>query len=300
MDELRFDGRTAIVTGAGGGLGSAYATLLASRGANVVVNDLGGSLNGVGGDESAAQKVVDAITAAGGVAVPDYNSVATSEGGAAMVQTALDAFGSIDIVVNNAGILRDKTLHNLEEADFDAVIAVHLKGGYNVTRPAYLKMREQGYGRIVMTSSVAGLYGNFGQTNYSAAKMGVIGMAKTISVEGAKYNVKANVISPNALTRMTEGIMGEVGQYMKAEWVAPMVAYLCHESCEAAGQVYAAMGGLVTKVFIAETKGYFSKTLSLEEIAEHIEQIDDRKEFNVYASIAGPSPVMLKHHGIEL
>src|SRR3990170_4120813 len=223
MSDLGFDGKVAIITGAGGGLGRQHALLLAARGALVVVNDLGGSVDGTGADASAAQKVVDEIKAAGGEAVADHNSVATVEGGAAIVQTALDAFERVDIVINNAGILRDKSFHNMTPELVDAVIDVHLKGAFNVTRPAFVKMREQGYGRIVNTSSSAGIFGNFGQTNYGAAKMGLVGFSNVLAVEGAKYNIKANSIATLAFTRMTEDLLGPVGEKLGPEFIAPLV-----------------------------------------------------------------------------
>ena len=204
MTELGFDGKVAIITGAGGGLGKQHALLLASRGALVVVNDLGGAVDGTGADVGAAQLVVDEINAAGGEAVADANSVATPEGGAAIVQTAIDAFGRVDIVVNNAGILRDKSFDNMNPELLDPVIDVHLRGAFHVTQPAWKHMREQNYGRIVSTSSSSGLFGNFGQANYGAAKMGLVGFTRVLAVEGAKYGIKANAIAPLALTRMTE------------------------------------------------------------------------------------------------
>jgi NAD(P)-dependent dehydrogenase (short-subunit alcohol dehydrogenase family) len=195
MAELGYDGKVAIITGAGGGLGRQHALLLAKRGALVVVNDLGGSIDGSGTDASAAQKVVDEIKAAGGEAVADHNSVATPEGGAAIVKTAVDAYGKVDIVINNAGILRDKSFHNMTPDLMNPVFDVHLKGAFHVTQPAYLIMREQGYGRIISTSSAAGIFGNFGQTNYGAAKMGLVGFTRVLAVEGAKFNIKANATS---------------------------------------------------------------------------------------------------------
>ena len=216
MAALGFDGKVAIITGAGGGLGKQHALSLASRGALVVVNDLGGAVDGSGSDAGAAQLVVDEIKAAGGEAVADTDSVATPEGGEAIVQTAIDAFGRIDIVINNAGILRDKTFHNMTPDLLDPVLDVHLKGAFNVTKPAWVHMREQQYGRVISTSSAAGVFGNFGQTNYGAAKMGLVGLTRVLAVEGARYNIKANAIAPLALTRMTEDIMGNLGEKLSA------------------------------------------------------------------------------------
>ena len=185
MSDLGYDGKVAIITGAGGGLGRQHALLLAGRGALVVVNDLGGSIDGTGESTSAAERVVEEIRAAGGEAVADHNSVATPEGGAAIVQTAVDSFGRVDIVVNNAGILRDKSFNNMGPDLLGPVLDVHLAGAFYVTQPAWLHMREQGYGRIVSTSSAAGIFGNFGQTNYGAAKMGLVGFSRVLAVEGA-------------------------------------------------------------------------------------------------------------------
>ena len=243
MTDLGFDGRVAIITGAGGGLGRQHALMLAARGALVVVNDLGGAIDGTGSDVGAAQAVVDEITAAGGEAVADTNSVATVEGGEAIVQSAIDAFGRVDIVVNNAGILRDKSFHNMTAELLDPVIDVHLKGAFNVTKPAWVHMREQRYGRVVSTSSAAGIFGNFGQTNYGAAKMGLVGLTRVLAVEGAKYNITANAIAPLALTRMTEDILAGLGEQLDPRFIAPLVTYLVHESCEATGRVFSAVAG---------------------------------------------------------
>ena len=197
MTDLGFDGKVAIITGAGGGLGKQHALMMAKRGALIVVNDLGGSVDGTGSDKGAAQLVVDEIQAAGGEAVANTDSVATPEGGAAIVQSAVDTFGKVDIVINNAGILRDKSFHNMDAALFDPVIDVHLRGAFNVTQPAWKIMREQGYGRIVSTSSAAGIFGNFGQANYGAAKMGLVGFTNVLAVEGAKYNICLLYTSPS-------------------------------------------------------------------------------------------------------
>jgi NAD(P)-dependent dehydrogenase (short-subunit alcohol dehydrogenase family) len=275
MDELRFEDRTAIVTGAGNGLGRAYALLLAARGANVIVNDLGGAVDGTGSGESVAQAVVREISDLGGIAAADTHSVASAEGGAAIVATALDVFGGLDIVVNNAGILRDRAFHNLTADDFDAVVNVHLRGTYFVTAPAYRHMRQQGYGRIVVTTSAAGLFGNFGQANYAAAKMGVVGLAKALAQEGAKRNVKANVIAPGAITRMSGDVLPSDAPAMPPELVAPAVAYLCHESCMLNGEVLSAFAGRVARAFIAETVGYFNETLTVEDVATNLDTILD-------------------------
>ncbi|MFM7687802.1 MAG: SDR family NAD(P)-dependent oxidoreductase [Actinomycetota bacterium] len=228
MSELGYDGKVVIITGAGGGLGRQHALLMAKRGALLVINDLGGAVDGSGSDKGAAERVVDEIKAAGGEAVADTNSVATPEGGKATGQAALDAYGKVDVVINNAGILRDKAFHNMEPELLNPVIDVHLRGAFHVTQPAWVVMREQGYGRIVSTSSAAGIFGNFGQTNYGAAKMGLVGFTRVLAVEGAKYNIKANAIAPLALTRMTENLIGALGDKLDPGLVSPLVAYLAH------------------------------------------------------------------------
>ena len=284
MTELGFDGQVAIITGAGGGLGKQHAILLASRGALVVVNDLGGAVDGTGADVGAAQLVVDEITAAGGEAVADANSVATPEGGAAIVQTAIDAFGRVDIVVNNAGILRDKSFSNMTSELFDPVIDVHLRGAFHVTQPAWKHMRERSYGRIISTSSSSGLFGNFGQANYGAAKMGLVGFTRVLSVEGAKYGITANAIAPFALTRMTESLLGPLGEKVAPELVSPLVAYLAHESCTATGRVFSVGGGRVAEVFIGEAQGFQSADLTPELVAENWAAITDRDGYVVPAN----------------
>lgn len=285
MTDLGYDGKVAIITGAGGGLGRAHAMLLASRGALVVVNDLGGAVDGTGSDKSAAEHVVDEIRAAGGEAVADTNSVSTPEGGAAIVQTAIDTWGRVDIVINNAGILRDKSFHNMTPELLEPVLAVHLKGAFYVTQPAFVRMREQGYGRIVCTSSAAGIFGNFGQTNYGAAKMGLVGLTRVLAVEGAKYNIKANAIAPLALTRMTEDLMGALGERLDPGLISPVVAYLTHEDCPVSGQVYAVGGGRVARVFIGETQGYVKAGLSPEDVRDNWDTINDTEGYFVPSSL---------------
>ena len=253
---IHFDGQVAVVTGAGAGLGRIYALELAAKGAKVVVNDLGGAPDGTGGSASAADKVVEEIKAAGGEAVANYDSVATAEGGENIIKTAIDTFGRVDIVINNAGILRDKTLIKMEPENWDAVMDVHLKGAYNVTRPAFIKMREQGYGRIIFTTSAAGLYGNFGQTNYSAAKMGLLGFMNTIKAEGAKYNIKANTIAPVAATRLTQDILPpEMLEKLKPEFVSPLVLYLCSEQCPVTGEIFNAGMGYYNRAAVLTGPG---------------------------------------------
>jgi NAD(P)-dependent dehydrogenase (short-subunit alcohol dehydrogenase family) len=273
MADLGYEGRVAIITGAGGGLGREHALLLASRGAQIVINDLGGSVSGEGGDEGPAHTTAKEIEDLGGVAVADTNSVATPEGGEAIVKTAIDNYGKVDIVINNAGILRDKTFHNMTPEFLDPVIDVHLKGAFNVTRPAWINMRENGYGRIVNTASSAGILGNFGQTNYGAAKMGLVGLARVWAAEGAKYNIKANVIAPIARTRMTEELLGPMAEKLDPKLVSPIVAWLVHEDCPVTGEIYSAAGGRIARFFIGLTEGYYDPALTLEGVRDHFDQI---------------------------
>ena len=256
-DEIRFDGRVAVVTGAGEGLGRVYALELARRGARVLVNDLGGSRNGAGGGSSSpADRVVEEIRAAGGEAVANYDSVSTADGGANIVQTALDAFGSVDILINNAGILRDKSFVKMAPEAWQAVLDVHLKGAYNVTRPAFAVMKEKGYGRIIMTTSAAGLYGNFGQANYAAAKMGLVGMMNTLKLEGEKYGINVNTVAPLAASRLTQDVMPpDLFARSKPEFVAPLVLYLCSEHCPVSGHIYNAGMGFFNRVAVVTGPG---------------------------------------------
>ncbi|MCP2340052.1 SDR family oxidoreductase [Actinomadura rupiterrae] len=271
MSELRYDGRVAIVTGAGHGLGRQHALELAARGAKVVVNDLGGDRSGVGASAGPAQEVVDEITKNGGEAVANPDNVATPEGAEAIVQTAVDAFGKVDIVVNNAGILRDKSFKNMTVEEFDAVIAVHLRGSFLVTKAAWPHLRENGYGRIVNTSSPAGLFGNFGQANYATAKMGLVGFTKTLAHEGAKYDIKANAIAPVAWTRMTEDLLpADFKDHLGVDKVTPLVAYLVHESNPDSGEVYTVGGGRIAKMLVAEGPGWGTKdALSVEAVRDN-------------------------------
>ncbi len=281
MADLGYDGKVAIITGAGGGLGRQHALLLASRGAQVVINDVGGSVSGEGGSEGPAQSTAREIEGLGGVAIADTNSVATPEGGEAIVKTALDAFGRVDIVINNAGILRDKTFHNMTPDLLDPVLDVHLKGAFNVTRPAWVKMREQHYGRVVNTSSNSGILGNFGQSNYGAAKMGLVGLTRVLASEGAKYNIKVNAIAPVARTRMTEDILGPMADRLDPALVAPVAAWLVHEDCPVTGEIYSAAGGRIARFFIGLTEGYYDPKLTLEDVRDHFDQIRDEKGYIV-------------------
>jgi NAD(P)-dependent dehydrogenase (short-subunit alcohol dehydrogenase family)/acyl dehydratase/putative sterol carrier protein len=255
--EIRFDGRVAIVTGAGAGLGRTYALELARRGAKVVVNDLGGARDGLGdGTQAPADKVVDEINALGAEAVANYDNVATAEGGASIVKSALDAFGTVDILINNAGILRDKSFLKMEPENWAAVLDVHLNGACYVSRPAFAVMKAKGYGRILMTTSAAGLYGNFGQTNYTAAKMGVVGLMNTLKLEGQKYNIKVNTIAPVAASRLTEDILPpDFLDKLKPELVTPMALYLVSENCPASGSIYNAGMGCFNRAAIVTGPG---------------------------------------------
>jgi NAD(P)-dependent dehydrogenase (short-subunit alcohol dehydrogenase family) len=293
MTDLGFDGKVAIITGAGGGLGRQHALLLASRGALVVINDLGGAVDGSGSDKGAAERVVDEIKSLGGDAVADTNSVATPEGGKAIVQTAVDAYGTVDIVINNAGILRDKAFHNMEPDLMNPVFDVHLKGAFHVTQPAWVIMREKGYGRIISTSSAAGIFGNFGQTNYGAAKMGLVGFTRVLAVEGAKYNIKANAIAPLALTRMTETIMGALGDKLDPGLVSPIVTYLAHEDCPVSGQTFSVGGGRVAQVFIGETKGYFKADLKPEDLRDNWDTVTDQSGYGTPSNLAEETAMFL-------
>lgn len=276
MTDVTFDGKVAVVTGAGGGLGRSHALLLAERGARLVVNDLGGTAAGQGADASAAQKVVDEIAAAGGEAVANHDSVSTPEGGEAIVQCALDTFGGVDIVVNNAGFLRDQSFAKMTAENIDDIVDVHLKGAFYVSRPAYAHMKEQGYGRFVHTTSAAGLFGNFGQANYAGAKMGLVGLSSVIAIEGAKANVKSNVIAPLAKTRLTEELMGPMADVLQPEQVSGLVAYLCSAGCEPTHEVFSVGGGRIARVFVGLGPGWVAGkgvAPTPEEVQEHLGDI---------------------------
>ena len=294
MADLCYDNKVAIITGAGGGLGRQHALLLASRGARVVVNDLGGAVDGSGGDSSAAQKVVEEIEAAGGIAVADHNSVATPEGGAAIVQTALDEFDGVDIIINNAGILRDKTFKSMTDDLLTPVIDVHLKGAFYVTQPAWEHMRQQGYGRIVNTSSNSGILGNFGQSNYGAAKMGLVGFTRVLAAEGAKYNIKANALAPVARTRMTEDILGGLADRLDPSTVSPTVAWLVHEDCPVSGEIYSVAGGRVARFFIGMTEGWYQADHCVEDVRDAFDQIRDETGYTVPTGPADEFAALLK------
>lgn len=253
MSEVRFDGRVVIVTGAGNGLGRSYALEMGARGANVVVNDLGGSAFGDGADKAAADVVVDQIRAAGGTAVANYDSVTDGE---KIVQTALDNFGKIDVVINNAGILRDKTFHKMTDQDWELIYDVHVKGAYKVSHAAWPHMRDQNYGRLIFTASAAGIYGNFGQTNYSMAKLGLHGMAQTLALEGRSRNILVNTIAPIAGSRLTETVMPkELVDALRPEFVMPLVLKLCDENSRETGGLFEVGAGFIAKLRWERSKG---------------------------------------------
>ena len=292
MSQVSFENRTVIVTGAGNGLGKAYALELGSRGAKVVVNDLGGAVDGSGSGSTPADEVVNEIIANGGEAVANYDSVATKEGGASIVQTAIDNFGTVDAVVNNAGILRDKSFAKMEEEDLNAIIDVHLKGTFFVCQPAFIQMKEQGYGRFVNVSSPSGLFGNFGQLNYGAAKMGIVGLTNVLAIEGAKYNIKANVIAPNAATRMTEELFGEdMSKLLTVDNITPLVVYLASEQCDVTHEIFSAGGGRFARIGISTDVGYFNASAKAEDIFANIGEIRDLSNPIYPTSLADELPL---------
>jgi NAD(P)-dependent dehydrogenase (short-subunit alcohol dehydrogenase family) len=275
MPEVRFDDRVAVVTGAGRGLGRAYALLLASKGAKVVVNDPGTSLAGEGLDAGPAHEVAQEISAAGGDATASTESVATAAGGKAIIDTALDRYGRIDILIHNAGNIRRASLKEMTYEDFDAVLDVHLRGAFHVVRPAFPVMCAAGYGRVVLTSSIGGLYGNHGVANYAVAKAGILGLSNVVALEGAAEGVKCNVIIPAAVTRMAEGLDTSAYPPMAPELVAPAVGWLAHESCSITGEMLVAIAGRVAKAVVAETPGVYRPSWSIEDVGELIEAIRD-------------------------
>ncbi|XP_033634641.1 peroxisomal multifunctional enzyme type 2-like [Asterias rubens] len=294
MAELRYDGRVALITGAGGGLGREYALMFAARGASVVVNDLGGGRSGDGDGTKIADKVVAEIRAKGGKAVANYDSV---EEGEKLVQTALDNFGRIDIIVNNAGILRDRSFARISDTDWDLIHRVHVRGAFLITRAAWPHMKKQKYGRIIMTASASGLYGNFGQANYSAAKMGLVGLCNTLSIEGTKYNIHCNTIAPIAGSRLTEDIIPEeIFKLLKAEAVAPVVLYLCHEECEENGGVFESGAGWVGQVKFQRAEGVVFATeaakLTPENVRDSWSTVGDMSTCH-YPTAAGDSTVLV-------
>lgn len=268
--------KVVIVTGAGGGLGRAHALLFASRGAKVVVNDLGGSSHGEGASASAADRVVEEIRQAGGSAVSNHDSVTD---GQRIVEQALDAFGRIDVVVNNAGILRDKTFHKMDDSDWELVYRVHVEGAYKVTRAAWPHLREQGWGRVIFTASTSGLYGNFGQANYAMAKLGLYGLTRTLALEGRKHGVLVNAIAPTGGTRMTEGLIAQqVFERLKPELISPLVVFLGSEQCQDSGELFEVGGGWIGKVRWERSLGVGfdpREGFTPEQVAERWQQISD-------------------------
>ncbi|MET9214139.1 MULTISPECIES: SDR family NAD(P)-dependent oxidoreductase [unclassified Nocardia] len=272
---LRFDDRVAVITGAGRGLGRAYALLLAARGAKVVVNDLGSSVRGDTVEGDPAAEVVAEIRAAGGEAVACGESVATPEGGRAIVDAALTHFGRLDILVHNAGNVRYGTLRELSYADFESVLDVHLRGAFHVVRPAFPVMAEAGYGRVVLTSSIGGLYGNKGVANYAVAKAGMIGLSNVVALEGADSGITSNVIVPAAVTRLADGLDTSAYPPMGPELTAPAVGWLAHESCSITGEMLVAVAGRVGRAYIAETPGVHRPSWTIEQVGEQIDAIRD-------------------------
>jgi NAD(P)-dependent dehydrogenase (short-subunit alcohol dehydrogenase family) len=288
MSQIRFDGRVAVITGAGGGLGRTYALEIARRGGRVVVNDLGGKPDGTGMSHSMADQVVKEIVEAGGQAVANYDSVSTPEGGAAIVQTALDHFGRVDVVINNAGILRDKTFAKLTPEELEIVLDVHLKGAFYVTQPAFKVMKDNGYGRIVFTASAAGILGNFGQTNYGAAKMGLVGLSNVLAIEGAKNDIKCNVIAPIANTRLTQDLLGPIASKLAPEFVTPLVLYLVSEGCTLTHEIFTVGGGRYARFFVGMNDGWVKRggqPATVEEIAEHIGEIRDTSHYTIPSGV---------------
>ena len=299
MSEIRFDDQVAIVTGAGGGLGKTYALELARRGAKVVVNDLGGASDGTGASASMADQVVKEISEAGGTAVSNHDSVSTPEGGEGIVKTATDEFGRVDIVINNAGILRDKTFAKLSPEELEIVLDVHLKGAFFVSQPAFRSMKENGYGRFVFTASAAGIFGNFGQSNYGAAKMGLVGLSNVLAVEGAKYDIKSNVIAPIAKTRLTENLLGPLAENLSPECVTPLVVYLSSRENENTHEIYSVAGGRFARVFVGLCPGWMTDkgaggVVSAEEIQANIGEIRDTEGYIIPNSIADEMALVAK------
>jgi len=292
MTEIRFDDKVAIVTGAGAGIGREYAMELARRGARVVVNDLGSSRDGSGADAKAADNVVAEIKEFNGQAVACYDSVTTMEGGRNIVKTAVDHFGTVDILVNNAGILRDRTFLKMTEAEWDEVIAVHLKGAFCVTQPAAQIMKEKNYGRIMFTASTSGLYGNFGQTNYGAAKMGLVGIMNSLKLELSNYDIKINTIAPNALSRMTEDVFDEnIGGKMRPQFNVPMALYLCSQENKVTGMAFSMGAGWYGRTAVMSGSGVClgdtERDITVEEIRDNFDKITSLETVKPHDNGAG-------------
>ncbi|WP_313394585.1 SDR family NAD(P)-dependent oxidoreductase [Sphingobium yanoikuyae] len=278
MSELRYDDRVIVITGAGRGLGRAYAELLGARGARVVVNDPGSAVRGEGIDAGPAAEVVAAIQAQGGDAIVSTDSVATPEGGRAIIEAALDHYGRIDGLIHNAGNVRYGSMQALSQEDFDAVLDVHLRGAFHVARAAFPHMCKARYGRIILTSSIGGLYGNRDCVNYGMSKSGMIGLNNVLALEGEAEGVKSNIIVPGAVTRMAEGL--DISQYppMGPELVSPVVAWLAHESCSVTGEMLVSIAGRVARAFIAESKGVYQPSWTPEDVGARIDAIMDSQD----------------------
>ena len=290
MSDIRYDGRVAIITGAGGGLGREHALLLASRGAAIVVNDLGGNADGTGSGTSMADLVVKEITSSGGQAIANYDTVTTPEGGEAIVKAALDAFGQVDIVINNAGILRDKSFVKLTPDELDAVLNVHLRGAFFVSQPAFRFMKERGgYGRFIFTASAAGIFGNFGQTNYGAAKMGLVGLSNVLAQEGAKYGILSNVIAPIAQTRLLGDLLGPMADKLQPSQVSGLVAYLCSEESSLTHEIFSVGGGRIARIFVGLGPGWFGGAGSVptpEDVRDNLDTIRETAGFVIPGNAA--------------
>lgn len=297
MNNISFDEKVAIVTGAGGGLGRTYALELARRGARVVVNDLGSSRDGSGGQASPADATVELIRSEGGEAVANYDSVASPDGGQGIVQTALDTYGTVDIVINNAGILRDKSFANLTFDDVRSVIDVHLLGAFHVTQPAYQVMKSKGYGRLLFTTSAAGVFGNFGQANYGAAKMGLVGLSNVLAVEGARYGITSNVVAPLALSRLTVDIVGDgVADALSPELVTPLALSLVSDQNELTHEVFSVGGGRFARVFIGLCQGWVADRgtfPTVEDVHAHLAEIRNQDGYIVPTSIADEMAIVM-------
>jgi len=297
---LRFDSDVVVVTGAARGMGRTHALLLAALGARVVVNDLGGTKDGGTGDASAADAVVQEITAAGGTALADTHDGSTAAGAQAMIDGTVARFGRVDAVVANAGILRDATFHKMSDADFFAVLNVHLGGTARVFQAAYRHMREQGYGRLVSTTSAAGLFGNFGQTNYGAAKMGIVGLTRALAQETGKHDIRINTIAPGAKTRMSEELLanaGPLGELLKPELVSPFVAYLCHRSATPNGQIFSVAGGRIARVAVGVTGGTLLRDPTIDSVAAAMDGVMARTDFVFPGNVFDEVKLMAKDLG---
>jgi NAD(P)-dependent dehydrogenase (short-subunit alcohol dehydrogenase family) len=294
MTQLRFDDQVVVITGAGGGLGRQHAMAFAARGAKVVCNDLGGSVDGQGSDTGPAQAIAHELCALGAEAIADTNSVTSPEGGEAIIATALDTYGRVDVLVNNAGILRDKSFANMTADLSDSVIDVHLRGAFYVTRPAWVAMKTAGYGRIINTASQSGLIGAFGQANYAAAKMGLVGFTRTLAAEGVKYGIGVNAIAPLAVTRMTEELLGAVADKFVAAQISPAVVMLASRECSVTGEIFAVAAGRIARYFVGLTHGWYDPELSAESALAHLDEIRNLDSYFVPNSPADEVMDILK------